>query len=162
MCASTGARLMTTSGSILARGFSTQVLKSGLSLSIRPTGTLANLISCPVPEARGDPPMMRKIHFITFVSLVISSYVRHIWKTTTLKDAFSSSLEVLDVMRSIRCIEHRGKARFITPFTGDQVGICNAFGFNIPEGCAPTYMSKKKAERKRGRPRKTTDVVKLD
>ena len=43
-------------------------------------------------------------HFITFVSLVISSYVRHIWKTTTLKDAFSSSLEVLDEMRSIRCI----------------------------------------------------------
>ena len=101
-------------------------------------------------------------HFLTFVSLVISSYVRHIWKTTALKDTFSSSLEVLDEMRSIRCIEHRGKARFITPFIGDQVGICNAFGFNIPEGCAPTYMSKKKAERKRGRPRKTTDVVKLD
>ncbi|MFZ2339630.1 MAG: transposase [Bacteroidales bacterium] len=101
-------------------------------------------------------------HFITFVSLVLSSYVRHIWKTTALKDAFSSSLEVLDEMRSIRCIEHRGKAKFITPFTGDQVGICNAFGFNIPEGCAPMYMSEKKAEKKRGRPRKTTDVVKLD
>ena len=101
-------------------------------------------------------------HFITFVSLVISSYVRHIWKTTALKDTFSSSLEVLDEMRSIRCIEHRGKARFITPFIGDQVGICNAFGFNIPEGCAPTYMSKKKAGRKRGRPKKTTDVVRLD
>ncbi len=71
-------------------------------------------------------------HFITFVSLVISSYVRHIWKTTVLKDAFSSSLEVLDEMRSIRCIEHRGKAKFITPFIGDQVEICNAFGFNIP------------------------------
>jgi len=50
-------------------------------------------------------------HFITFVSLVLSSYVRHIWKTTALKDAFSSSLEVLDEMRSIRCIEHRGKAK---------------------------------------------------
>jgi hypothetical protein len=101
-------------------------------------------------------------HFITFVSLVLSSYVRHIWKTTALKDAFSSSLEVLDEMRSIRCIEHRGKAKFITPFIGDQVEICNAFGFNIPEGCAPMYMSKKKGEKKRGRPRKTTDVVKLD
>jgi transposase len=101
-------------------------------------------------------------HFITFVSLVISSYVRHIWKTTLLKDKFSSSLEVLDEMRSIRCIEHRGKTKFITPFIGDQVAICSAFGFNIPEGCAPTYMSKKKSEKKRGRPRKMIDVVKLD
>jgi transposase len=101
-------------------------------------------------------------HFITFVSLVISSWVRYIWKTTALKDKFSSSLEVLDEMRSIRCIEHQGKAKFITPFVGDQVTICNAFGFTIPEGCAPIYMSKKKAEKKRGRPRKSTDVVKLD
>lgn len=101
-------------------------------------------------------------HFITFVSLVIGSYVRHIWKTTELKDKFSSSLEVLDEMRPIRCIEHRGKAKFITPFIGDQVMICNAFGFSIPEGCAPTYMSKKKPEKKRGRPRKTPGVIKLD
>jgi hypothetical protein len=101
-------------------------------------------------------------HFITFVSLVISSHVRHIWKTTALKDKFSSSLEVLDEMRSIRCIEHQGKAKFITPFVGDQVTICYAFGFSIPEGCAPIYMSKKNIEKKRGRPRKSSDVVKLD
>lgn len=93
-------------------------------------------------------------HFITFVALIISSYVRNIWKTTQLKDRFTSSLEVLDKMRSIRCIEHRGKAKFITPFIGGQIDICNAFGFKIPEGCEPTYMSKKKTEKKRGSPRK--------
>ena len=101
-------------------------------------------------------------HFITFIALIISSYLRNIWKTTPLKDRFTSSLEVLDEMRSIRCIEHRGKAKFITPFIGGQIDICNAFGFKIPEGCEPTYMSKKKTEKKRGRPRKTKDVIKLD
>ena len=101
-------------------------------------------------------------HFITFIALIISSYVRNIWKTTALKDRFTSSLEVLDEMRSIRCIEHTGKAKFITPFIGGQLDICNAFGFKIPDGCAPTYMSKKKAEKKRGRPGKNTDVIKLD
>ena len=36
--------------------------------------------------------------FILFVALIISSYVRHIWKSTGLKDRFGSTLEVLDEM----------------------------------------------------------------
>lgn len=92
--------------------------------------------------------------FILFVSMILSSQVRHIWKTTGLKDTFSSSLDVLDEMRSIRCIEHTGKAKFITPFIGAQVDICKAFGFDIPEGCAPTYTSKQKPPKRRGRPRR--------
>ena len=54
--------------------------------------------------------------FILFVSLVIGSYVRHIWKTTGLSKKFSSSMDILDEMRSIRCIEHPQRAKFITPF----------------------------------------------
>ena len=92
--------------------------------------------------------------FVLFTALIISSYLRHIWKTTNLKDTFSSTNEMLDEMRSIRCIEHKGKARFITPFVGSQLEICKAFGFDVPQGCAPVYHSKKKAEKKRGRPRK--------
>ncbi len=92
--------------------------------------------------------------FVLFTALIISSYLRHIWKTTNLKDTFSSTHEMLDEMRSIRCIEHKGKARFITPFVGSQLEICKAFGFDVPQGCAPVYHSKKKAEKKRGRPRK--------
>ena len=38
---------------------------------------------------------------------IISSYVRHIWKSTGLKDRFGSTLDVLDEMRSIRCIERK-------------------------------------------------------
>lgn len=39
-------------------------------------------------------------------------------------------------MRSIRCIEHTGKMKFITPFVSAQVEICKA----------------KQATRRRGRP----------
>ena len=61
----------------------------------------------------------------------------------------------LEEMCTIRCIEHRGHTKFITPFIGAQVEICKAFGFEIPAGCAPTYTSKaKSATPKRGRPAK--------
>ncbi len=87
--------------------------------------------------------------FILFVGLILSSYVRNVWKTTGLKDRFSSSLDVLDEMRPIRCIEHTGKAKYITPFVGEQVEICKAFGFEIPPGCAPDYVSKQKNPKRR-------------
>lgn len=98
--------------------------------------------------------------FILFVSLVLSSYIRHIWKSTELHKKFSSTLEVLDEMRSIRCVEHTGKAKHITPFVGAQVDIANAFGFKIPENCAPKYTSRKKDAPRRGRPAKakTTEL----
>ena len=79
---------------------------------------------------------------ILFVGLIISSYVRHIWNTTSLKKMFGSTQDILDEMRSIRCIEHNGKARFITPFVGAQIDICKAFGFTIPEGCDKGYRSR--------------------
>ncbi|HCC85182.1 MAG TPA: hypothetical protein DEQ06_01065 [Porphyromonadaceae bacterium] len=50
--------------------------------------------------------------------------------------------------------EHKGKASFITPFVGSQLDICKAFGFDVPQGCAPVYQSKKKAKKKPGRPKK--------
>jgi hypothetical protein len=92
--------------------------------------------------------------FILFVSMVIGSYMRHVWESTALCKHFSSTLEVLDEMRSIRCVEHTNRARHITPFVGDQVRICDAFGFSIPEGCSPEYVSKQAFTHKRGRPRK--------
>ena len=57
-------------------------------------------------------------------------------------------------MQTIRCIEHDGHRKFITPFVGDQLLICDAFGFKIPEGCRPTYTSKKFNKGKRSRPPK--------
>ena len=92
--------------------------------------------------------------FILFVSLVLSSYVRYIWKSTKLNELFLSSLDVVDEMRPIRLIEHTNRAKTITPFVGAQVDICREFGFEMPEGCAPTYVSRQKPARKRGRPPK--------
>lgn len=95
--------------------------------------------------------------FILFVSLIMTSYLRHVWKTTTLKKRFPSSLDILDEMRSIRCVEHKGHAKKVTPFVGDQLDICKAFGFEVPKGCEPGYKSKK-VGRKRGRPRKNPEA----
>ena len=95
---------------------------------------------------------------ILFVGLIISSYVRHIWKTTGLKKQFASTQDILDEMRSIRCIEHSGRAKFITPFVGAQKDICKAFGFDIPEGCGTEYRSRKVSPKRRGRPAKAKTV----
>jgi hypothetical protein len=89
---------------------------------------------------------------ILFVSLILGSYVRHVWKSTDLYNNFDSSLEMLDEMRSIRCVEYPNRAKMITPFIGAQVDICKAFGFDMPDGCAPTNKSRQKQKRKRGRP----------
>ena len=91
---------------------------------------------------------------VLFVGLILSSYVRHVWKTTSLHKQFSSTLEVLDEMHSIRCIEHANRAKFITPFVGAQHDICEAFGFEIPDGCTPKYSSRKKPAHHRERPSK--------
>lgn len=94
--------------------------------------------------------------FICFIGLILASFVRHVWESSAyLRKKFGSTESLLAEMRTIRCIEHKGKVKFITPFVGDQVEICKAFGFEIPAGCAPLYTSKAKAtSTKRGRPAK--------
>ena len=94
--------------------------------------------------------------FICFVGLILASYVRSVWrKDDVLRKMFPSTEAVLAEMRTIRCIEHTGKMKFITPFVGSQVDICRAFDFDIPDGCAPVYVSKARpVTRKRGRPAK--------
>lgn len=91
--------------------------------------------------------------FILFVAMILASQVKYIWKTK-LEKQFASSLDVLDEMRAIRCIEHKGRKSSITPFVGAQLDICEAFGLEVPEGCASKYRSKKVEPKRRGRPRK--------
>ncbi len=92
--------------------------------------------------------------FICFVGLILASYVRSVWRSKpALRKKFKSTEAMLAEMRTIRCIEHNGRKKFVTPFVGSQVDICNEFGFDIPAGCAPGYLSKKRpAGKKRGRP----------
>ena len=93
--------------------------------------------------------------FICFVALILASYIRHIRDSKPeLAKAFPSMSAILEEMKTIRCIEHDGRRKFITPFVGDQLLICDAFGFEVPEGCRPTYTSKKSNKGKRGRPPK--------
>ena len=98
---------------------------------------------------------------ILFVSQVIGCYMAYIRKTKLNKD-FHSLQSILDEMRPIRCIEHPNTKSVITPFVGKQVAICEAFGFKIPEGCAPEYVVRKTNKGKRGRPRMNKLVVKED
>lgn len=94
--------------------------------------------------------------FICFVGLILASYVRSFWESDEhLHKKFGSTEAILAEMRTIRCIEHSGRMKFITPFVGEQVNICKAFGFQIPDGCSPAYVSKARPTgRKRGRPAK--------
>lgn len=96
--------------------------------------------------------------FVLFVAMILGSYVRHIRQTTELKKTFCSYSEILDEMRPIRCIEHKGHAKRITPFVGKQLDICRVFGFLVPEGCGTMYKSKKVGDKRRGRPRKAVEV----
>ena len=87
--------------------------------------------------------------FILFIGLILSSYVKHIWKTTELRNKFDSSSAILDEMRSIRMIELSDSSKIMTPFVGAQLQICEAFGFTVPEECAPGYTSKRVVKRGR-------------
>ena len=97
--------------------------------------------------------------FILFVAQILGCYLGNIRKTK-LEGQFDSIADVLGEMRPIRYIEHPNTKGFITPFVGRQVDICEAFGFEIPEGCAPEYVVRKTTKGKRGRPRKNQLVVK--
>ena len=97
--------------------------------------------------------------FINFAAMIMASYIKHIWKSTDLKKQFCSFTDMIDEMRPIRCIEHKGHARHITPFVGKQFDICKAFGFEVPEGCDAKYKPKKTREKKVGRPKKARPVA---
>ncbi len=97
--------------------------------------------------------------FILFVAQILGCYLGNIRKSK-LEDQFDSIADVLGEMRPIRYIEHPNTEGFITPFVGKQVDICEAFEFEIPEGCAPEYVVRKTTKGKRGRPRKNKLVVK--
>lgn len=96
---------------------------------------------------------------ILFVAQVIGCHIAYIRKTKLSKD-YHSLQSVLDEMRPIRYVEHPNTKPTITPFVGNQVKICEAFGFEIPDDCAPEYVVRKTNIGKRGRPRKNKLVVK--
>jgi transposase len=97
--------------------------------------------------------------FVLFVAQIIGCYLAYVRKSK-LGDRFHSVQDVLNEMRPIRYIEHPGTKAFVTPFVGKQVDVCEAFGFEIPDGCSPEYAVRKTNKGKPGRPRKNKIVVK--
>ena len=95
---------------------------------------------------------------ILFVGQIIGCYMANVRKTKLDKE-FRSLQSLLDEMRPIRYIEHPNTKATITPFVGNQIKICEAFGFDVPEGCAPEYAARKTTKGMRGRPRKNKLVV---
>jgi len=98
--------------------------------------------------------------FILFVAQIIGCYISYIRKDK-LFNKYKSIASILDEMRPIRYIEYEGMDPILTPFIGNQVAVCEAFGISIPEGCSPEYAVKKTNRGKRGRPRKPQVEVDL-
>ena len=46
------------------------------------------------------------------------------------------------------------EAKHITPFVGRQLEFCEAFGFPVPDNCAPKYKARKVKAKRPGRPPK--------
>lgn len=95
--------------------------------------------------------------FVSFVSLSVISSVKGIWSDLGLEKTFPTVMQMIDEMKSIRCIEHTGKAKIITPFVGKQLLVCEAFGLEVPKGCSPDKaknFDSSTGKKKRGRPPK--------
>ena len=90
--------------------------------------------------------------FILFIAQILGCYLSYIRKDKLEKEFKLNSMgEVLNEMRSIRYIEHKNTSPYITPFVGKQLNICEAFGFEVPEGCIPDSLIRsdnRKKERK--------------
>jgi hypothetical protein len=95
-----------------------------------------------------------------FCGLVLLSRLTAVRKAKLSRE-FHDAASLLNAMKPIRWISHPGQKPYCTPFVGAQIKICEAFGFDPPEGCAPKYRTRKSSKGKRGRPPKAKDV-KLD
>lgn len=77
--------------------------------------------------------------FFQFVSLVLNCQLHHLYfnSSETFRKKFASVWEVLDEMRSVRCIQLKGRKEKVSEFVGAQVDIFDEFGFDIPKGSRP-------------------------
>lgn len=85
---------------------------------------------------------LRGREFILFVSSIILSHLRRLWREkikpdNKLRQKYPTEIDILDEMRSIRYIEYEGQKSYITPFVGAQLELCQLFGIDIPKGCEP-------------------------
>ena len=89
-------------------------------------------------------------------SLILSSYVRYIWKSSKLYDLFSSSLDVLDEMRPIRLIEHTNRAKLITP---KWISAKHSVSIYLKAAHRPTHRDKSLAASGDDRPKRQSRPI---
>ena len=75
--------------------------------------------------------------FIMFVGLIPISRLRQVWRDTTMRDDYYSTLDMLDEMEPIRLSEYTDGSVHMTSFTTKQVLISRACGIEPPEECIP-------------------------
>lgn len=97
--------------------------------------------------------------FIMFLTLSVVSYIKSVWsKDEKLKKIAPTVLDVIDEMKCIRCVEHNKRAKYISPFVGKQLAICEAFDLQLPKGCEPSTAKRIDSvtgKKRRGRPSKS-------
>lgn len=74
--------------------------------------------------------------FISFAGLIAVSQLRNAWRES-MNDKYSSTLDMLDEMESIRFSEYADGSKHITSFTSKQVEISRACGIEPPYECLP-------------------------
>ena len=95
--------------------------------------------------------------FLTFVALSVLSPIKGTWSEKGLDRTFPTVMQMIDEMKSIRCVEHAGRAEYISPFVGKQLLVCQAFGLDVPDGCGPDEPKRfdsTTGKKRRGRPPK--------
>ena len=94
-----------------------------------------------------------------FLTLSVVSYIKSVWsKDEKLKKIAPTVLDVIDEMKCIRCVEHNKRAKYISPFVGKQLAICEAFDLQLPKGCEPStakLIDSVTGKKRRGRPSKS-------
>lgn len=77
--------------------------------------------------------------FIAFIGLIATSKLRRVWKEY-MRDKYSSTLDMLDEMETIRYSEYPNGSYHMTSFTMKQVEISRACGVEPPYECIPKVL----------------------
>lgn len=103
--------------------------------------------------------------FIAFTGMIPISYLKNIW-STSIRDKYISTLDVLDEMESIRYSQYPNQSGHMTTFTMKQVEICRACGIEPPYECLPATLKKesdrKNNPKKRGRKKKYVSNLEIN
>lgn len=102
--------------------------------------------------------------FILFISLILRTEIRSVWKKK-LRSDYASSVDVLHTMLPIRFVEYEDGSTHVTGFTTSQVNICRAFDLPMPSDCLSAgqkaAIDRAAAGRKRGRPKGSLNKEKV-